>query len=661
MIDRQGQIALPEAGSISIAGMTVAEAQTAIQKVLATQFQGEHVEISTGRLRTVRVYVVGDVQRPGAYDVSSLSTPLNALYEAGGPTSRGSMRAIRQYRGNQLVGTVDLYDLLLRGVRSSTGRLLAGDTILVPPVGAQVTVSGMVRRPAIYELKGEQSLNEVLDLAGGLLVSASLKQINIERIDAHQRRTMLSVNLPDDKDGIAKKLAACRVQDGDRVLVSPIMPYNEQTVYLEGHVFRPGRYPYKEGMTVNDLLRSYQDVMPEPASHAEIVRLHSPDFRPETISFNLQDVLGGDDPIRLKAFDVIRVFGRYEIDSPQVSIRGEVLRPGKYPLSRGMTAADLVRMAGGFRRSAYRDEADLSSYVVQDGQNVLTRNSVVAINKALAGDKRDDVVLRPGDVLGIRQLTGWQDIGASITVQGEVKYAGTYGISEGEHLSSILMRAGGFREGAYPAGAVFDRIQVRELGEKSRQEMIRRLETTSFNVKSGALPAQEQLTTQQSLQQQQQQVLATLRSHPAGGRLVVKFSGDIRQWQNTPADIEVRAGDTLFIPKRPDFVMVMGQVYSPTAISYVPGRNAEWYLRQAGGVAQSGNKKAIFVVRANGSVVGHGGMWSGNSVMGLRMQPGDSVVVPEKIYGGSQLWRNVLGTAQIMSSVAITGAALGTF
>jgi protein involved in polysaccharide export with SLBB domain len=660
-IDRQGQIALPEAGAVAIAGLTITQAQTVIQKALGTQFQGEHVEISTGRLRTVRVYVVGDVQRPGAYDVSSLSTPLNALYEAGGPTSRGSMRILRQYRGNQLVGEIDLYGLLLHGVRSGSDRLLAGDTILVPPVGAQVTVMGMVRRPAIYELRGEQGLNDVLELAGGVVVSANLKQINIERIEAHQRRTMLSVKLSDNKDGQEKKLADIRVQDGDRVLVASILPYDEQTVYLEGHVFRPGKYPYQDGMTINDLLKSYQDVMPEPASHAEIVRLQPPDFRPETIGFDLTGALAGDAPIPLKAFDVIRVFSRYEIDSPKVSIRGEVLRPGEYPLSRGMTAAGLLEMAGGFRRSAYRQVADLSSYVIQDSQKVLVTHSVLAIDKAIEGDKSADVELRPGDVLGIRQLTGWQDIGASITIQGEVKFAGTYGIQEGERLSSILRRAGGFREGAYPAGAVFDRTQVRELGEKSREEMIRRLETTSLSIKPGALAPQEQVSLQQSLVQQQQQVLATLRSHPASARLVLKISADIKQWENTPIDIEVRAGDTLLIPKRPDFVLVMGQVYNATAISYMPGKTADWYLRQAGGVAQAGNKKGIFVVRANGSVVGHGEGWGGSNVLDVRMQPGDSLVVPEKIYGGSQAWKNVMSVAQVMSSMAIVGAAAGIF
>lgn len=660
-VDRQGQIALPEVGTITIAGLTVAEAQTAIQKALGTQFQGEHVEISPSRLHTVRVYVVGDVQRPGAYDISALSTPLNALLTAGGPTSRGSLRTLKQYRGDRLICEIDLYDLLLRGVRTGINRLLPGDTILVPPIGSQVTVSGMVRRPAIYELKGGETLKEVLDLAGGALVSASLQQIDVQRIEAHQSRTMLSVQLPDNANDAAQKLAAFRVQDGDNVRVSPILPYNEKAVYIEGHVYRPGKYPYRDGMTINDLLRSYQDVLPEPADHAEIIRLQPPDFRPKTIDLSLSDVLVGNNPIPLNSFDVIRVFGRYEVDAPRVSIRGEVLRPGEYPLSQGMTVAGLVRMAGGFRRSAYREVADLTSYVVQDDEKVTTTHSVVAMEKALAGDKSADVELRPGDVVGVRQMTGWQDIGASITVQGEVKYAGTYGVNEGERLSSILKRVSGFRDDAYPAGAILERIQVRELGEKSRQEMIKRIETTSFNVQPGVMQAQEQASMQQSLQQQQQHILEELRAHPASARLVIDISRDIDKWENTPADIEIRAGDTLLIPKNPNFVMVMGQVYNPTTVTYFPGKKLKWYLNQAGGVSRSGNKKQLFVVRANGSVIGRTGMRAGSDIMNLRLHPGDSVVVPEKIYGGSALLRNMLAMAQVMSSVSIAGAAAGAF
>jgi protein involved in polysaccharide export with SLBB domain len=656
-VDRQGQVALPEAGTITIAGETIAQAQEMIRKALGEQFQNIRVEISLARLRTVRTYVVGDVERPGAYDISSLSTPMNALYAAGGPTSHGSLRTVRHYRGKELVREVDLYDFLLHGVRSDIDRLLPGDTILVPPVGPQVAVSGMVRRPAVYELKGEQGLNEVLDLAGGVLVSAALRQINVERIDPHQRHTMLSVQLPEDGtgDGAVKTLTAFHMQDGDRVLVSSILPYNEKAVYLEGHVFRPGKYPYRDGITVNELLRSYQDLLPEPADHAEIVRLQAPDFRPMTISFQLSDVLVGDDPIALQPFDVIRIFSRYEVDPPKVTIRGEVLRPGEYPLAQEMTAAGLVTMAGGFKRSAYRQQADLSSYVVQNGEKIVAAHRVIEIGKAVAGDRSADVTLKPGDLVSIRQLTGWGDIGASVNVSGEVIYPGSYGITEGERLSSVLKRVGGFRETAYAAGAVLERVQVREMGEKTRLEMIRRVETASLSSNGAMTAAQEQVAALQAMEQQRQQILASLRSHPASGRQVIRISADVSKWENTPADIEMRAGDVLVVPKRPTFVMVNGQVYNATAISYTRGREAGWYLRQAGGPTQSANKKGIFILRADGSVVGRaGGLWREN-VLSTRLQPGDSIVVPEKITGGSMLWKNLMGGAQLASSAASVG------
>jgi protein involved in polysaccharide export with SLBB domain len=653
-IDRQGQIPLPETGTITLNGLTVAQAQDAIQKALSRQFRDEHAEISLGRLRSVRVYVVGDVQRPGAYDVSSMSTPLSALYAAGGPTSRGSLRILRQYRGTQLVRQIDLYDFLLHGVRSDADHLLPGDTIMVPAVGSQVTIEGMVHRPAIYELNGEQTLAQVLDLAGGTLASASLKQINVERIEAHRRRTMLSLELPDSPDGVAKDIANFPVQGGDDIVISQILPYNQQAVYLEGHVYRPGKYPYHEGMTIVDLLHSYQDVLPEPADHAELIRLQAPDYRPEEINFSLPDALLGNDTIVLKPFDLIRVFSRYESDSPTVAIDGSVLRPGSFPMEKGMTVAGLVRLAGGFTRSAYRDEAGLSSYIVQDGQKVLVAQRTVALQKVLDGDASADVPLKPGDVVSIRQLAGWQDIGSSVIVAGEVEHAGTYGIERGERLSSVIKRAGGFRDSASPAAAVFERVQVRELGDRSRQEMIQRIETTPVDFKPGAMTAQSAGELQQAIQQQRLQILTSLRNHPASGRMVINISSDISSWENTSADIEVRAGDSLVIPKRPNFVLVSGQVYNPIAISYVPNKTLGWYLQKAGGATPYGNRKYIYVLRADGSVVAHK-----SHIEKTRMQPGDSVFVPEKIISGSPVWQSLLGLAQLMSSAAIPLAVSG--
>ncbi len=661
-VDRQGQIALPEAGTITVAGLTIAQAQGAIQKALGTQFQNEKVELSLARVRTVRIYVVGDVQRPGAYDVSSLSTPVNALYAAGGPTDRGSLRTLRQYRGTQLVRDIDLYDFLLRGIRSDVDRLQPGDTLLVPPVGPQVSVSGSVRRPAVYELKGEQSLKQVLDLAGGVLASANVKQIRVERIEAHEARTMLMAQLPEGPDAAASPdLTAFKVQDGDSVLVSQIMPYNSQAVYLDGHVFHPGKYPYKEGMTITDLLHSYQDVMPEPADHAELIRLQPPDFRPETIGINLPDVFIGNESIKLQPFDTVRIFGRYEMDSPKVSINGSVLRPGTYPMSQSMTAGDLVNIAGGFTRSAYKAEADLTSYDLQNGQDVSLHHTSIPMEKVLDGDKSADVALKPGDVLSIPQITGWKDIGAVVKISGEITYPGTYGIEAGERLSSVLKRAGGFRSTAYPGGAILDRVEVRRLGEQARMEMIRRIETTPVTIDAGLLTGEEQAALQQSAEQQRTQVLAALRGHPATGRMVIDITTDMSKWQNTTADIEMRPGDTLAIPKRQSFVLVSGQVYNQAAITYSPGKNGSWYLRQAGGVTKSGDKGAVYVVRANGSVVGHASGWLTGDALNFRMRPGDTIIVPEKTIGGSQVWKNIVAVAQIASSVAVTGAVAGIF
>ena len=665
-VDRQGKVSLPEAGDVVVAGMSVADAQRAIEKALRVQFRDINADLSLTRLRTVRIYVVGDVKRPGAYDISSLSTPLNALYAAGGPTARGSLRAVRHYRGDRLVREVDLYELLLRGVRSDAAHLEPGDTILVPPVGPQVAVAGMVRRPAIYELKGATELADVLDLAGGILVSASLREINVERIEAHERRVTLSLQLPDsnEKQAVAQAVGSFQVHDGDRITISPILPYSDATVYVQGHVFRPGKYPYHPGIQISELIRSYQDLLPEPADHAEIVRLVPPDHHPVVIDFKLSEVVSGDDPIDLQPFDTIRIFGRYEIDPPKVAIYGEVLRPGEYPLANGMTASDLVRMAGGFKRSAYTQTAEIASYVVQHDERIVTRHKTVEIAKALAGDHDVDALLKPGDVLTIRQLSGWKDIGASVALSGEVLFPGTYGIEDGEKLSTLLRQAGGFRAEAYPEGAVLERVQVRELEEKSRQELMRRIETEGGNIKvSASDTGADRAALLQTMSQQKDNVLTALRKQPATGRLVIKISPDIDHWQNTAADIELRAGDVLTIPKRPSFVLISGQVYSPSAITYVPGKNAQWYLQQAGGPTDLANRKDIYVIRANGGVVGEGsgtGLWKG-SVMSTVMRPGDTLVVPEKIITGSSAWKNALTTAQFVSSMAIAAAAVHSF
>jgi len=754
-VDREGRVSLPEVGPLLVSGKSLADVQQSFQQVLRTQFRDVSADISLARLRTIRVYVVGDVTNPGAYDISSLSTPLNALFVAGGPTARGSLRIVKHFRGSQLVQDVDLYDLLLHGVKSDIQRLDNGDTVLVPPIGPQVTVEGMVRRPAIYELKDEKYLASLLDLAGGLLPTAALQHIEVQRTVAHEKKTMVSLDIPDGEAAseATQKLASFEIHDGDQIRLFPIATYNQNAVYLEGHVLRPGRYSYHANMRVTDLISSYKDLLPEPAgSYAEIIHLSPPDYRPTVESFKLTGALANPDAApKLEPMDTVRVFSRYDFedlpavmvlgavrepgtyrstgqlhlreaiqlagglrsdasladaqvftylpnsqvkvtsvdmqqalagnpldnivlqprdrllvhrnpaaaDPPSVYIKGEVLKPGRYPLAADMRVADLIRLGGGFTRGADMGSADLTEYLVKNSSQGVGENHEVNITAVLAADPNANLPLRDGDTLTIRQLAGWGDVGAQVTVRGEIQHAGTYGIRPGERLSSVLMRAGGFLPTAYPQGVVFERDDVRKLQEKNKQDLIQRLQQEGVSFKTSIQQsAQEQGTLQQAEVQQRQRAIAALQQAPTTGRMVVRLRGRLAAFGNSPDDIELRAGDTIYIPKRPEFILVTGQVYNSNAVTYRPHRDAAWYLRQAGGPTEQGNRKAIFIIRADGSVVSGQGEWWSGGTLSTELLPGDTVVVPEKPIGGSATWKNLLGIAQIAQAASITALVM---
>jgi protein involved in polysaccharide export with SLBB domain len=663
VVDRDGRIMLPDAGSLDVGGLPLRQAEDMIEGALKKQYRDVKATVTVSGLRSVRVYVVGDVQRPGGYDISALATPLSALYAAGGPTSVGSLRVARHYRGQQLVEDIDLYDFLLHGVRNGSAHFESGDTLLVPPAGPQVAISGAVKRPAIYEVKsGDSTLASVISDAGGVTASASLAHITIDRIGANHQRETVTLKAADEETSQTQDAAVAtfRVKDGDRIRIGPVLPYSQRAIYLEGHVARPGRLPYTDGMRLSDVLHSYRDMLPEPAAHGEIVRLVPPDLHAEAIEFNVPDVLIGNANVDLQPFDTIRILGRYEADAPKVKIQGEVLRPGTYPLSKDMTAAQLVRMAGGFKRDALLDSADLTSYGIVDGNRTSGKLATVPIGAAVNGTNPGaDVSLKPGDILTIHQITGWNDIGESVTIIGQVRFPGTYGFQEGERLSSVLRRAGGFRDTAYPNGAVLTREQVRELEQQSRQQLITQIQTNSAAARLS--PAIGGAGGLQLIKAQQDQVINDLKAHPPTGRMVIDISADIDSWANTPADIELRRGDVLTIPKRPGFVLVTGQVYNATAVTFTPGKNANWYLSRAGGTNATAHRKDTFIIRANGTVVGRpSGSWTDDKVFSTKLNPGDVVVVPQKIISTSAFWRSLIQTAQLAASVAVTaGVATG--
>jgi polysaccharide export outer membrane protein len=755
VVDRTGRVSLPEVGPVLVSGKSLGDVQLTVQRVLRSQFRDVSADVSVSRLKTIRIYVVGDVVEAGAYDVSSLSTPLNALVMAGGVTSRGSLRSLKHFRGKQLIQEVDAYDLLLHGVRPDLQPLQSGDTILVPPIGPLVTVEGMVRRPAVYELRNETSLAEVLELAGGILPAAALRHVEVQRIEAHEKRTMLSLDLRStgDAQAVNQQLQDFKIRSGDQIHLFPIAAYNEDTIYLQGHVLRPGRYSYKKGMKLTDLISSYGDLLPEPAPHyGEIVRLNAPDFHPTVESFDLAAALATPASApTLQPLDTVRVFSRYDfqappdvwvggevrapgkyrtsgqahlrdaiylaggatpyasldsvqvfrtqtdgtskilsvdlrgalagnpvedillqprdrvlvhrnsaqVEPPSVYIKGEVAKPGRYPLTTNMRVEDLVRVAGGLKRSAYPDTADLTRFAASNPSNGSGERLEIKLSTLLGGDASEDVTLRNGDVLTIRQLPQWSDLGASVMVRGEVQHPATYGIQPGERLSSLLQRCGGFTDQAYPYGAILVRREVREIEMKSHLELVQRIKAEQYHL--AALPEgdADQKNAKLTAIAQAQTTLQQLEATAPIGRVVVHVPADTKKFAKSSSDVALRDGDELFIPKKMSFVMVEGQVFNATAVNYVPGRSAKWYLTQAGGVTQIADKNAVFVLRADGSVLAaknNSGLWSGDPLNAV-LKPGDSIVVPEmapKI--ASRNWPILLQSAQVASSIALTVA-----
>ena len=577
-VDHEGRITLPEIGPLLVSGQSLGQVQLAVQRSLRTQFRDVSADVSLSRLRTVRVYVVGDVNGPGAYDVSSLSTPLNVLIAAGGPTSGGSLRIVKQYRGDVLIQQVDLYDLFLRGLRSDLKRLEPGDTLVVPAVGDQVRIDGMVRRPALYELQGETNLAEVIDLAGGLLPTASLNHIEVQRLEDHEKRTMVSLDVSGSTDPaeIEKKLAAFTIRDRDEIHIFPIVTFNQDAVYLLGHVLREGRYAYKPGMRLTDLVSSYADLLPEPAmKYAEIIHLVPPDYHPSVENVDLGAALANPaNAPKLQPLDTVRIFSRFDFeDSPSVSVsgavrhggtfttlgqthfrdaiqlaggltpdasmdtaqiirpmpdssmnvlsihlkeamegdpinnvllqpldhiliqqnilhddpvtvlvEGAVANPGRYPLTPNLRVSDVVELAGGLKRSADTDSADLTQFITGHNAPIVATHVNVNLSAAMVGDSKEDTTLHDGDVLTIRQIPGWDDLGASVTVEGEVKHPGSYGIRAGERLSAVLERAGGFQPEGYPYGAILERSQVQGLEVQARDELMSRIKNAQTDL-----------------------------------------------------------------------------------------------------------------------------------------------------------------------------------
>ena len=350
---------------VQVSGLTFAELKALLSGKFKQYYPDFQISLTMGRIRSIQDFVVGQARFPGSYELSSLSTMVTAVFAAGGPWKNGSLRDIRLIRNGQTIESLDLYEFFLAGDMRRDKRLKTGDIIFFPVIGPVVGVAGNVKRPAIYEIRKGETLQDAIDLAGGVLAIGHLQNVVVERIDKHQRRVVKSFNISVEQQSTTEFDTA--LKDGDLIKIFPVHEEMEKVVYLEGHVKYPRSYEFRPNMRISDLIPSYEALLPEPyLPKAEIVRLVPPDYHPELIQFNLGKMLDGDinEDLVLQDRDRVIVHDRWEKkDIPEVIIRGEVKNPGTYRLFQNMTVRDLIFQAGNFTERAFMENASISRIV----------------------------------------------------------------------------------------------------------------------------------------------------------------------------------------------------------------------------------------------------------------------------------------------------------
>ncbi len=674
VVSRDGTLTIPEIGPIAVGGQTFLDAKEEIERRISREMIGVKANVSVGAVRGIQVFVVGEARVPGSYTVSGLSTISSALYAAGGITTIGSLRNIQLKRRGQIVGRLDLYDLLLNGDTSGDSKLLPGDAIFIPPVGPTVSVDGEVQRPAIYELRGETSVTEMVRLAGGLTSEADSRTAVLTRTDERQERIVIDANLD-------VGAAAQHLRNGDALRVRRLQPTLHQAVVVEGHVYTAGAFAWRDGLRLSDVIRSLDDLQPNADVHYVLIRREIiADRRISILSSDLAAALqkrGGKDDVALMPRDHIIVFdkeggrerviaplldelrrqGTFNEPSEVVRIDGQAKAPGEYPLEPGMRISDLIRAGGSLSDAAFGGAAELTRYEVKDGEMRRTELIKIDLASVLRGDPASDLTLRPFDSVSIKGMPDWRDREV-VELVGEVRFPGFYEIKRGETLRAVLERAGGLNSYAFPEGSVFTREDLRVREQEQLDVLADRLQNDlSTLALQGAAANQAQagnaLTVGQSL-------LTQLRSSKAVGRLVIDLERTMALEPNSPEDILLHNGDRLMVPKLRQEVMVLGEVQNATSHLYRPDLSRQDYISLSGGQTRKADDDKIYVVRANGSVISsEGNRWFRSGDM-KKMEPGDTVVVPldtERL-PALPFWQAV---TQILYNVAVSVAAVGSF
>ncbi len=711
-VDRSGSIYIPRVGAIHVAGLRFDELEAQVSKELSRTYRNFNLTVNLGRLRSIQVYVVGEAQQPGAYTVSSLSTVLNALFASGGPNVQGSLRHIQVRRVGQSLPEFDLYDFVRRGDKSHDIPLEQGDTIVIPPVGAQVALGGSVRHPAIYELANETTLEDVLKLAGGFSATAARAQVRLERIEPDLARHAMSVALDAEGRGMT-------LRDGDVLYVSHITAGYEQSVTIRGNLANPGRFSWHEGMHLSDIIPDRMSLLTNDYWR-ERNRLGVPVPLFEPLEPNNRMMLQNDNGFnndrrstqqqangRAGAYDQTGNLQQQQQNNSdgQTDVQGNTLEQLP-PTDLSQTQVD--PLLGGIFLGSTRNtnnavplqgngntvpaspeslpaqrptdelnarvknkieipapEIDWSYAVIERLDPKTLKSSLVPFNLGRLVEDHDlaqNLELRPGDVVTIlsqNDVLVPQDAQTKyVRLEGEFVSSGVYSVSPNETLDELVARSGGLTTKAYLYGSSFRRESARIFQQQRLDEYISSLSTDME--RSAAVRAASSNTgiLDPNSLAEQRSLIAQLRQLRATGRVVLEFGPNSVGVSSIPK-IPLENGDVFHVSSRPNTVSVIGAVYGQNVFLYDPGRKLENYISLAGKPNRIADRKHAFIIRADGSIYSREraqGVLS-NSFDSARINPGDAIVIPEKLIKPSAL-RNLIDYSQILSSFGLAAAAI---
>lgn len=694
-ISRDGSISFPDSGPMNLAGLSFDDARQQIRKRISEQYIGVEVAVTLGELRSMRVFVLGESRNPGSYTVSSLSTITNALYVSGGVKQNGSLRKVQHKRNGSLVGVLDLYDLLLNGDSRADNRLQPGDVIFIPPVGKRVGIEGEVYRPALYELNGENTLEELVSMAGGLTPQAYPQRVKIERTNADFLRIIA------EADYTGPKGRNAQVKAGDRVSIPSISDITGQFVEIKGAATRTGKFAWMPGMRVSSIIRNLDaDLLPvADKQYAAIIRTNPRNDTISVLNLRLREAVrnpGGEHDLQLEERDRVFFFadaGKVDIEkvdaantnnsaknddeekpetftrenlfapvlqrlkaqakpgAPQQTIRisGPVRYPGEYPMPASHRLADAVFVAGGLKDSASLYQAEIARYTQDESGIGQTHILNVDLAAAMAG--QSSLILQSRDTILIKSIPQFAQP-RTIILKGEVRYPGEYTFREGETLKEVVQRAGGLSSNAFPAGAIFTREKLRQLEAQRLREAEERLQGDLLGVQlqGDSFGGQDVERVQQV-----EDLLEDVQNSRPVGRMVIDLAAVLSD--ESYQSVRLQDGDQLIVPTIPQSVSVFGEVQFPTSHLHQPGLTVDDYLQRSGGPTRQADESRVYVVKADGSVMlPERSQWFGGRSQ--QLEPGDTIIMPIDVDRLNQLelWTNV---SQIVYQMALGAAAVG--